>query len=156
MTKRLSVLGFIAVVATLGVTLLLAPTADALGHAQLKQLRHATENFKNLNHTLKSGRVNLHLCMDHMGEHFADPQTFSDGKLLPMNPEAMVYAHNPDGSLRLVAVEWVSTTPGTVLDIPLHFSPDVGLWILHAWIWQDNPSGMFADTNPTVGLCPAM
>jgi hypothetical protein len=66
----------------------------------------------------------------------------------------MVYAHNPDGSLRLVAVEWVSTTPGTVLDIPLHFNPDVGLWILHAWIWQDNPAGMFADMNPTIGNCP--
>jgi hypothetical protein len=25
---------------------------------------------------------------------------------------------------------------------------------MHAWIWKDNPSGMFVDFNPKVRLCP--
>ena len=24
------------------------------------------------------------------------------------------------------------------------------LWALHVWIWEDNPSGIFADWNPRV------
>ena len=27
---------------------------------------------------------------------------------------------------------------------------DLGLYVLHAWIWQNNPTGMFMDWNPTV------
>jgi hypothetical protein len=25
-----------------------------------------------------------------------------------------------------------------------------GIWALHAWVWKDNPSGIFADWNPRV------
>ena len=28
------------------------------------------------------------------------------------------------------------------------------LWALHAWIWRPNPTGMFANYNPRVKLCP--
>jgi hypothetical protein len=31
--------------------------------------------------------------------------------------------------------------------------PGPGFYILHAWIWQTNPSGMFAHWNPEV-TCP--
>ena len=27
-------------------------------------------------------------------------------------------------------------------------------WILLAHLWKDNPSGMFADWNPSVRMCP--
>ena len=27
------------------------------------------------------------------------------------------------------------------------------LWVLHAWLWKDNPTGMFSPTNPKV-KCP--
>jgi hypothetical protein len=26
--------------------------------------------------------------------------------------------------------------------------------VIHAWIWKDNPSGIFQDYNPKVRLCP--
>ncbi len=26
----------------------------------------------------------------------------------------------------------------------------LGLWYLHVWVWQENPSGLFADWNPSV------
>jgi hypothetical protein len=129
--------------------------AGAAGQADLASLRQATAPFHDLNATRASGRVDLHLCVDMMGQHFADPNTFSDGVLDPDNPEAMVYADDGQGHLRLVAVEWVSTTPGNVRGMDLHFNPSVGLWIMHAWIWAPNPDGMFADMNPRIGNCPA-
>lgn len=124
------------------------------GRLNLSSLRHATAKFHDLDKTMASGRVDLHLCVDHMGQHFANPQTFSDGVLDPLNPEAMVYSQNDKGKLRLVAVEWVSDTPGMVMNIPLHFNPAVNLWVLHAWLYSQNPNGMFADMNPRIGACP--
>jgi hypothetical protein len=101
-----------------------------------------------------AGRVNLDLCFDMMGDHYADPATFGDGTLDAANPEALVYA-DVDGTQQLVAVEWVSTAPGEVLGIPLHLNHDLDVWVLHAWVGLDNPSGMLADHNPDVGACPA-
>src|SRR4051812_40925276 len=102
-------------------------------HRDFTALRQATARFHDVKKTLKSGRVDLHLCVDMMGQHYADPKTLSDGKLHPTDPEAMVYADDGHGNLRLVAVEWVSTTPGRVMNVPLHFNPAVQLYVLHAW-----------------------
>ncbi len=71
-----------------------------------------------------SGRVNLDLCFDMMGDHYADPATFGDGVLDAANPEALVFA-DVEGATQLVAVEWVSTSPGAVLGIPLHLNHDL-------------------------------
>lgn len=61
--------------------------------------------------------------------------------------------------LTLVAVEWV--VPGAPTDEPpelfeqhFHFNPTLGIWALHAWIWERNPNGLFADWNPQVAPCP--
>jgi hypothetical protein len=32
-------------------------------------------------------------------------------------------------------------------------NPALGWYILHAWVWKNNPAGMFEDWNPTV-TCP--
>ena len=129
-------------------------SAGASGQADLAALRQATARFHDVGRALASGRVDLHLCVDMMGQHYANPNTFSDGVLDPVDPEAMVYADDGSGHLRLVAVEWVSTTPGVVMGTPLHLNPDLGVWVLHAWIWSPNPDGMFADMNPRMGNCP--
>lgn len=144
----------VPLVVTVAVSAAWALPSSASGQSGLAALRNATARFHNLSTTLASGRVDLHLCVDHMGQHYADPHSFSDGVLDPTDPEAMVYADDGSGHLRLVAVEWVSSTPGTVMGIPLHFNGAVDLWVLHAWIWSPNPDGMFADMNPRVGNCP--
>jgi hypothetical protein len=28
------------------------------------------------------------------------------------------------------------------------------LYVIHTWIWKDNPSGLFEDYNPKVRMCP--
>jgi hypothetical protein len=90
-----------------------------------------------------------------MGQHYADPNTI-DGVVDPLNPEAMVYADDGKGHLRLVAVEWVATQKidDVIENQDLHFNAAVQLWVLHAWIWSPNPDGMFADMNPRIGDCP--
>jgi hypothetical protein len=152
--KRTMLTGVLSLVCATGISVALALPSAASGRSDLAALRNATARFHDLAATRASGRVDLHLCVNQMGRHFANPQTFSDGKLDPLDPEAMVYADDSQGHLRLVAVEWVSDQPGDVMNIPLHFNPAVNLWVLHAWVWAPNPSGMFADMNPRIGDCP--
>ena len=129
-------------------------SSDLENQRGVAALRAATARYHDLDATLASGRVDVHACLDHMGQHYADPATFGDGILDPLDPEAMVYADDGTGHLRLVAVEWISTTPGTVMGMPLHFNDAFQVWIHHAWIWSPNPDGMFADHNPRIGNCP--
>ena len=152
--KRTLVIAVLSLTFAAGSLVAFALPSGASGQSALAALRNATARFHDLRATNASGRVDLHLCVDHMGQHFADPNTFSDGILDPVNPEAMVYADDGMGHLRLVAVEWVSDAPGEVMGMPLHFNPAVGLWVMHAWVWSPNPSGMFADMNPRIGTCP--
>jgi hypothetical protein len=128
--------------------------ARASGKSDLAAVRHATARYHDVRKALASGRVDLQLCVDHMGQHYADPKTFDDGVLDALDPEALVYADDGKGHLRLVAVEWVATKPGEVLGKSLNFNPAVNLWVLHAWIWSPNPVDMFADMNPRIGPCP--
>lgn len=105
-----------------------------------------------------------------MGFHYFNKALIDDWTVNPQNPvdplkpEGLVYAPGPDGKLQLVAVEYVVPGSGsagggvdeapTVLGMEMHILvPAVGWHILHAWIWRDNPSGMFADWNPKV-VCP--
>lgn len=79
-----------------------------------------------------------------------------------LNPEAMVYAPGPDGILQLAAVEYI--VPAALWDaenneLPMlhgqhfHLNANLGVYVLHAWIWKNNPSGIFEDWNPNVS-CP--
>jgi hypothetical protein len=139
-----------------------ASAMPARGDA-LAPVRAATAEYHNISMAAANGFDDLELCFDRMGEHWVDtdsvdgdqvPDVFQDGVLDPARPEALVYAHD-GGRLRLVAVEWVSTTEGTVPGIgELHLNPTLGVYVLHAWVWMDNPDGMFADRNPRVGDCP--
>ena len=126
----------------------------ALPAADVDALRALAAGYATPAAALAAGRVDLDLCVDMMGEHYADPATFSDGVLDVAAPEALVCAQ-VDGATSLVAVEWVSTAPGQVAGVPLHLNDDLDVWVLHAWIGLDNPAGMLADHNPDVGTCTA-
>jgi hypothetical protein len=96
-----------------------------------------------------------------MGYHYFNEELMDDLAVDPLEPEVLVYAPAPNGGLRLAAVEWVArgpntnppgvTSPPSVLGMEMHILvPAVGFYIKHAWIWMNNPSGMFADWNPEV------
>jgi len=97
-----------------------------------------------------------------MGYHYFHPQLMADNAVDALEPEALVYAPAPDGDgLKLVAVEWVVRGPNTnppgpseapsVLGMPMHIlNPAVGFWLMHGWVWMNNPAGILADWNPEV------
>jgi hypothetical protein len=102
-----------------------------------------------------------------MGYHYFNKDLMADLTVDPQRPEVLVYAPGADGERRLAAVEWVvrgpkSAPPGLsetdpapeLFGMSMHIlNPMVGFYLMHAWIWQPNPAGMFMDWNPDV-TCP--
>jgi hypothetical protein len=104
-----------------------------------------------------------------MGVHFVKGSLVQGGTIDAARPQAVVYERQDSGRLHLVAVEYVvlqaawdathSAPPslfgqqfmknpaGNRFGLPAFYS-------LHAWIWKDNPKGMFNAWNPRVN-CPA-
>lgn len=98
-----------------------------------------------------------------MGYHYFNAALMADNSVDAREPEVLVYAPAPDGWLKLVAVEWVVrsaqsnppgvSTPPSVLGMDMHVlvpPPGPAFYLTHAWVWADNPSGMFSDWNPDV------
>lgn len=93
-----------------------------------------------------------------MGFHYIKPSRVADPTPNAAEPELLVYMPGDDGVPHLVAVEYL--VPGSPNDTPpelfgqqFHFTPLVSGWTLHAWIWRNNPDGMFEDFNPKL-RCP--
>lgn len=97
-----------------------------------------------------------------MGLHYINADLL-DATLDPTKPEALVYELGRDGKpTGLVAHEyivpidaWTSRKAPKLFGTELHRHPTLPLWVLHTWLWKDNPGGVFADWNPAVRLCPA-
>jgi len=94
-----------------------------------------------------------------MGIHYVNAAylTEDDNVLDIAKPEAVMYEPQPDGSLVLVGVEYITfagpaAMQGHLLDF--HGSPNrYGLdpfYELHVWAHRDNPAGPFADMNMNV------
>jgi hypothetical protein len=141
-------------------------TASAQGGSDLAAVRAATAQFQRSEVAEAAGYVNVNVgeCVAHpefgaMGYHFVNFGLLFDLELNPTQPEILVYAPSPSGNMKLVAVEYavpiepwdaIYDYPPSVLGQNLHPAPHLGLYILHAWVWQHNPAGMFADWNPNV------
>jgi hypothetical protein len=155
-----------ALVTTTAAVIALALTSPAGAHgydiprAELARVRAATAEYHSVAAAEADGYTLLDVCFDDpndggMGYHYLKGV---DETLDPTAPEALVYEPTPQG-LKLVAVEYIvpmdlSHTAPVVLGQPLHENPALHLWVLHAWIWQPNPAGMFEDYNPNVAACP--
>jgi len=139
-----------------------SPTVDH----DLKVLKKMTTPYQDLAVAKAAGWKDLVTdCMADpqlggMGFHFADVARF-DTTLDANRPEILVYAPTRQGGFHLSAVEyavpvaaWTKADPPMLFGIPFHVNQQFGLWVLHAWVWRDNPSGVFADWNPVVSCTP--
>jgi hypothetical protein len=155
---------------TLAILLTIATTGLALASdgSSLAAVQRATARYHRTETAMAAG-WNLVPGVDHcffdpggsgsMGYHLIDLASL-DTELDPLHPEALVYAPGPNGQLQLGAVEYVvpaamwdatgNAEPPTMLGQSLHLNGAGDLYILHAWIWRHNPSGIFEDWNPTV------
>jgi len=115
--------------------------------------------------------------MGAMGVHYVKGDLVKDPSIDAADPEALVYAPDAHGQLRLAAVEYVVIKsdweasqpqppnmgyPVLVKPAPMLFghtfdfttAPNrYGLppfYSMHAWVWRDNPAGTFAMWNPSV------
>ncbi len=136
---------------------------DAL--SGLAAVRQATARYHDVNQALADGYVPLSPCVSEpglgtMGIHYVNLALAFDPAVSATSPEILLYVPTRDG-FRLVGVEYFvfdvgQPAPqvfGRSLNGPMVHpgEPLTPHYDLHAWIWQGNPAGMFADFNPGLG-----
>ncbi|WP_292231312.1 hypothetical protein [Mesorhizobium sp.] len=97
-----------------------------------------------------------------MGIHYVNAAYLKDDAVDVAKPEAVMYEPMADGTLKLIAVEYITPKGPASLEGHLfnfNTAPNrYGLgpfYELHVWAWKQNPTGAFADMNPNVS-CDAM
>lgn len=137
----------------------------------LREIRDATQAYQSVDAAVAAGYAPAGPCVAHptmgaMGIHYSRA-ALADGTVDPRQPEVLLYAPGPNGSLQLVGVEFLvpaaawdaaNTTPPALAGQPFddHRAPAArhGLpfphYDLHVWVWRDNPNGVFAPFNPAV------
>lgn len=124
---------------------------------ELDQLKSATEKYHNVATAEADGYADIDLIMPNMGAHFLNADLLDD-KFEVDKPEVLVYSPAADGKFILTAVEYaipVDLSPNapegfTGSDDVWVINKDFNLWTLHAWIWYENPGGVFKATNSRV------
>jgi hypothetical protein len=163
-SKRWIIIGVVVLVA-LAATATVAAASMYL--SETAQLRRATAQFHQTE-AAKAAGYDFVEGLDHcffspgvggMGYHLINVQKL-DTTVEALAPEAMVYRPQANGQLKLVAVEYIvpaeawdaeghSQLP-SVLGRSFHLNEALGVYVLHAWIWENNPAGMYEDFNPRV------
>jgi hypothetical protein len=141
------------------------PTLAPEIEAQLAAAREAVAAFADRAHAEAAGYTQqLTECVASeqggQGLHFGKPELIADGAQLDaLQPEALMYEPQPDGSLRFVGfayviprADWTAPEPPTFLGQQMTANEQLDVWALHVWV-ADNPNGAFADWNPSVS-CP--
>lgn len=162
----------------------LALTSYALGQGAQDPLvqivRNATQRYQNVANAGPDYAPALGCVSgpDHgaMGIHYVNGSLLNGETLLgdsqqldPTRPQALIYEPQPNGELKLVAVEFIilasALPPGAHPEVDGHLMlyidgqsssrPDgtpnryglPALFELHVWAWKDNPQGAFVDWN---------
>lgn len=157
------------VVALTAVAVVLAATpALAGGNSALAEARQGTAEFHEVSNAEAAGYIStldILGCFENpgvggMGLHYVN-FGIVDATVEADSPEALVYEMRPNGKLKLVAHEYLvpselvdEANPPMLFGHHFHPHPVLPFWILHAWVWQPNPDGVFQDWNPRVGMCP--
>lgn len=137
---------------------------------RLAELRRVTARFQSLDAAKAAGySTQITPCWAHhsaggMGYHFGRTALF-DATVDLLQPETVIYEPQSGGRMRLVGMEYIVPVDawqaaGHDVDDPQDAPQLLGqrfarhatlpIFKLHVWLWQSNPSGTFADWNPTV------
>lgn len=136
---------------------------------ELAALRRATAAFHDFATASKAGwGTQITACMTDpdgrggMGFHYGNTDLIN-GTATVENPQLLLYEPEKNGKLRLVAVEYIipysfharSAAPPVLFGQPFEPVDAFQLWGLHAWVWEENPSGIFKPWNPRVNCVNA-
>ena len=168
-TRLIAAIVLMSAVAVLGAAVVSAGSRD---HGRnLGDVRDATAPFLNLDVAMAAGYGPVKGCAQSpgvggMGQHYVKGDLVGDPALDKLRPEALVYEPRADGGYQLVAAEWIvlkdawhgangknppqlfGRTLSLVKAPNAYELPD--FYEIHAWIWKENPKGLFADWNPRV------
>jgi len=170
--------GIFAVILSLAsMTAVWSAAAQDQHKAQIDALRKSLEKYQDYKVAVRDLYLSTVGCVHYSGEKIAGHMEYAKGAMGvhfvnltvkgppdPMKPNVLIY--EPVGKkLKLVAVEWlVPHTPETKQAPTLFGQTFMGPmegheplipkefvhYDLHAWLFKDNPLGMFAATNPKV------
>ncbi len=166
------------IAAAAGVGAVVVTTNSSASPSGVDRARNATARYHDVAAARAAGFAELKdaagiACIDKpgtggMGIHYVLGARVEDPSIKADEPELVIYAPAANGKLKLAAVEYVviadawsaghSTGP-SLFGQPFTLVPEpnrYGLppfYELHAWIWDTNKAGMFADFNPAVS-CP--
>ena len=124
---------------------------------ELRQTKAATARYQDIENAKADGYADIAVDVENMGHHFMK-LSLVDGVFDHRHPEILVYNKDKNGKQRLVAVEYAIPLSEPR---PQGFTGDAdvwdgnagfGLWLLHAWVWEYNPAGVFNSTNANVHL----
>ena len=130
----------------------------------LAKLRSATAAFHDFDTARRAGwNTKITACMTDpggaggMGFHYGNTALI-DGTAKVETPQLLLFEPEKNGNLRLVAVEYIipytfhsrDAEPPVLFGQKFQQVDAFQLWGLHAWVWRENPSGMFASWNPRV------
>lgn len=167
----------LVVLLALAGTTLGANAAEERYQAQIDALRKSMEKYKDYKVAVRDLYLSTVGCVHYSGEKMAGHMHYPKGAMGvhfvnltirgtpdPMKPNILIY--EPVGKdLRLVAVEWLVPLTAKTRKRPSLFGkpfdgPMEGHepliprqyvhYDLHAWLFKDNPLGMFTPTNPNV------
>ncbi|MGH9782811.1 MAG: hypothetical protein ACREBD_13080 [Blastocatellia bacterium] len=129
---------------------------SAATHRELARARRATAKYHDVANAEADGYINISLYISGEGHHYVNPSLI-DAIFDPEKPEVLLYANHPgESGLKLAAVEYL--IPDS-LPAPAGFTGDADVWqleppfpvwALNAWIWLNNPNGIFTFGNPRV------
>lgn len=158
--------------ATVTVAAAVALAGDGALPPQLQGVRAAVARYHSFEqalkdgYTLRAGEPCVRSPLGTMGYHVANAALMADDAIDPLRPELLLDIANENGSLKLVGVEYwkrdadgsLATAddrpslfgqsfdgpmPGHNPTMPVHYD-------LHAWVAEENPSGVFAMFNPAI------
>ncbi|MES2523400.1 MAG: hypothetical protein V4617_11925 [Gemmatimonadota bacterium] len=140
------------------------------------EARRATERFKDIGIAVEESYLKVGPDFPAMGEHWVNAERIMRAEFDPARPAILTYAtidgkHTLTGAVYALALRPGEKPPaipdraqwhdhvGTIDEESLLFghdrqtgSDDLRLVVMHAWLWVENPDGMFATDNWTLPL----
>jgi hypothetical protein len=178
-TARLGRCGVLVLAGLLGVSFDAATAqAEEANKADIEALKKSLAKYEDYTAAVRDLYLSTVGCVYYAGEKISGAMFYPKGamgihfvnvpsvgqKLDPMHPNVLIYEPTRKG-LRLVGAEWlVPLTPDIKAPPKLFGQTFMGPmeghypliprefvhYDLHAWLFRDNPNGMFSPTNPNV------
>jgi hypothetical protein len=139
-----------------------AARASTMDADPINTLKRATARYHNVDAAIEDGFVFLHGCETRpdegpAGELWVHFGRLMDGVIDPSAPDALLYEPGANGRLTLLGVElavpyplWTGQQPPRFMGAEFQREDEFGVFGLHVWVWDRNPEGMFAESNPNV------